>query len=255
MNRNISYLVKKFSFLLLPWVAFSLSACHSDNEAQKIIDQSIAAHGGALFQQAKISFDFRDRHYEIFKSPDRFRYVRSFSDESGKVVDVLDNEGFERKVDGNPVGLTEKDENAYSNSVNSVAYFAFLPYGLNDAAVIKQYLGETKLEGEEYHLIKVTFEQEGGGEDHEDEFLYWINKQDYKMDYLAYTYHTDGGGIRFRKAINTHDVSGILLQDYDNYKPEDERLPVESMQELFESGELELLSKILLENIEVELIQ
>ncbi|MBD3627804.1 DUF6503 family protein [Cyclobacterium sp.] len=247
--------MKEVKYLLLLGTIFCLCACSSNNEAQKIIDQSIAAHGGELFQNAKISFDFRDRHYEIFKSPNRFRYVRSFSDESGKVEDVLDNDGFERKVNGNPVVLTEKDENAYSNSVNSVAYFAYLPYGLNDAAVMKQYLGETKLEGKDYHLIKVTFRQEGGGEDHEDEFLYWINKQDYKMDYLAYTYHTDGGGIRFRKAINTHDVSGILLQDYENYKPEDERLPVESIQELFESGELELLSKILLENVEVELIQ
>lgn len=247
--------MEKLKYGLLLGITLFLVSCQSNNEAQKIIDQSISAHGGELFQQAKISFDFRDRHYEIFKSPDRFRYVRSFTDESGEVEDVLDNAGFVRKVNGNPVELTEKDENAFTNSVNSVAYFAYLPYGLNDAAVIKQYLGETKLEGKEYHLIKVTFKQDGGGEDHEDEFLYWINKQDSRMDYLAYTYHTDGGGIRFRKAIDAHDVSGILLQDYDNYKPEDKNTPVEEVEGLYKNGKLELLSQILLENIEVTIGQ
>lgn len=246
--------MKKLKYLLCLGIIFSFGSCHSDDEAQKIIDQSIAAHGGELFQNANISFDFRDRHYEIFKSPDSFRYVRLFTDELGLVEDVLDNDGFERRINGEPVELTEKEVNAYSNSVNSVAYFAFLPYGLNDSAVIKNYLGETTMEGNGYHLIKVTFKPGGGGEDYEDEFLYWINKENSRMDYLAYSYHTDGGGLRFRKAINTHTVSGILLQDYDNYKPADETLPVESMEELFKSGDLELLSKILLENIEVELI-
>ncbi|SHN31373.1 hypothetical protein SAMN04488057_11920 [Cyclobacterium lianum] len=240
--------------LLLIGLFVILNSCFSDNEAQKIIDLSIAAHGGERFQRAEISFDFRDRHYEIFKSPERFRYLRSFRDESGMVEDVLDNSGFVRKVNGREVTLPADKENAYANSVNSVAYFAFLPYGLNDEAVIKQYLGETQLENQPYYLIKVTFRQKGGGEDHEDEFLYWIHQEHHRMDYLAYTYHTDGGGIRFRKATNTHDVSGILLQDYDNYKPEDESLPVESMQELFEAGELELLSQILLENVQVRLV-
>ncbi|MDN3690533.1 hypothetical protein QWZ15_22125 [Cyclobacterium jeungdonense] len=236
--------------ILTGWVA-----CSPKTEAEKIIDQSIAAHGGERFKSAKISFDFRERHYEIFKSPDRFRYVRAFSDESGQVEDVLDNDGFARKINGERVTLTDKDRNAFSNSVNSVAYFAFLPYGLNDPAVIKTHLGQTQLEGKTYELIKVTFEQDGGGEDYDDEFLYWINQENYRMDFLAYTYHTDGGGVRFRKAKNQREVSGILFQDYDNYKPEDETVAVEKMQSLYEAGELELLSEIVLENIKVELNQ
>lgn len=223
-------------------------------EAEKVVDQAIQAHGGKLFQSAIISFDFRERHYEIFKSPERFRYVRAFSGEAGQVVDVLDNEGFIRKVNGEEVDLTEKNRDAYSNSVNSVAYFAFLPYGLNDPAVIKTHLGVTQLDGKSYQLVKVTFEKEGGGEDFNDEFIYWINQENSRMDYLAYTYHTDGGGIRFRKAKNQREVSGIVFQDYDNYKPEDETVPLEEIQFLYEEGKLELLSEILLENINVELI-
>ncbi|MEX2568131.1 MAG: DUF6503 family protein [Cyclobacteriaceae bacterium] len=233
---------------LLPFLAY---ACQSDPEAKKIVDQSIAAHGGDLFKTATIAFDFRDKHYEIFKSPERYRYVREFTDSIGKVRDVLDNDGFTRTVNGEKVEVTTKMANAYSNSVNSVAYFAFLPYGLNDEAVNKKYLGDTELEGASYHLVKATFSNYGGGEDHNDEFLYWINKENFRVDFFAYSYETDGGGVRFRKAVQTHEVSGLLLQDYENYKVEDKNTPLESVEELYKSGELELLSEIRLENIEV----
>ena len=230
-------------------------ACGGPNEAEKIVNKSIEAHGGELFKSAQISFTFRDRQYEIFKSPDTFSYTRAFTEDSSRVIDYLNNEGFFRTVDGKQVSLSEKNSNAYANSVNSVAYFAFLPYGLNDAAVIKEYQGMEKLEGNEYHVIKVTFEKEGGGEDHQDEFLYWIDQDNFLIDYMAYSYHTDGGGLRFRKAIKSHEVGGLILQDYENYKPEDETIPVEDISALFKQDSLSLLSVILLEDIQVEIIQ
>ncbi len=237
-----------------PIIIFILSvvfSCQDNSEAQKIIDQSIDAHGGDLYKISTISFNFRDKHYEIFKSLNSFRYVREFTDSTGMVSDLLTNDGFTRTVNGAAVELSQKMEGAYTRSVNSVAYFAFLPYGLNDPAVYKKYLGETEIESIPYHLIKITFAKNGGGEDFDDEFLYWINQENYLVDYLAYSYHTDGGGVRFRKAIKTHDVSGLRLQDYDNYKVEDKNTPVEDMEGLYKNGELELLSQILLENIEV----
>ena len=96
-------------------------SCDSRTEAEKIIDNAIAAHGGKAYEKAKISFDFRDISYEIFKSPDRFEYVREFSDSTGKVRDVLNNEGFQRTINGQPITLSEERTQAFTNSVNSVA--------------------------------------------------------------------------------------------------------------------------------------
>lgn len=89
----------------------------------------------------------------------------------------------------------------YYNSVNSVHYFAYLPQGLNDKAVQKELLGEVVLKGEPYYKVRVTFAQEGGGNDYEDVFIYWFHKQKFTMDYLAYEFHVDGGGMRFREAV------------------------------------------------------
>lgn len=240
------------TYILYILGALLLFSCDSRTEAEKLIDQSIMAHGGKKFESAKISFDFRDRSYQIFKSPTGFEYIRAFSDSTGQVKDVLNNEGFTRFVNGNAVELDEKRERAFTNSVNSVAYFAFLPYGLNDPAVFKTYIGSTEIDGNKYDVIKVTFAEEGGGEDFDDEFLYWINQENHLIDYLAYSYHTDGGGVRFRKAINRHEIGGLILQDYENYKPSDKSAKLEEMEAFYKSGKLELLSEILLENITVK---
>jgi hypothetical protein len=238
-----------FSFVLLSFTFFGIS-CDSRTEAEKIVDAAIDAYGGALYETSAITFDFRGTHYSIFKSPTAFEYSREFSDSTGQVVDVLNNAGFTRKVNGVLIDtLTEERIGAFSRSVNSVAYFAFLPYGLNDAAAIKTYLGKTTIKGKEYHQVKVTFQAEGGGDHFEDEFLYWFGVDDSQMDYMAYSYHTDGGGVRMRDVRATREVGGIRFQDYNNLKAARKETPLDSMQVLYVTGALVKLSEINLENI------
>lgn len=228
-------------------------ACDSRSEAQKIVDASIEAHGGKAFETSQIEFDFRNIHYVIYKAPHAFEYSREFVDSTGTVKDILNNAGFTRTVNGVKIDtLTEERIGAFSRSVNSVAYFAYLPYGLNDPAAIKTYLGDTTLNGKLYQIVKVTFQQQGGGEHFEDEFLYWFGKEDHLMDFMAYSYHTDGGGIRMREVSGVQEVGGIRFQNYLNLKPEDKNTRVEQMQELYEKGKLEKLSEINLENIRVQ---
>ncbi len=99
----------------------------------------------------------------------------------------------------------------YSNSVNSVAYFALLPFRLNDAAVNKRYIGTSEIKGEPYFEIEVTFQQKGGGKDHDDVFIYWIHQQHFTMDYLAYSFIVDGGGTRFRKRSMSGQSTAFVL--------------------------------------------
>lgn len=229
-----------------------LISCESKSEADKIVDLAIEAHGGEIYVRSQIEFDFRNIRYTLKKTPVGFEYSREFTDSTGLVKDVLSNEGFVRTVNQVAIDtLTEERVGAFSRSVNSVAYFAYLPYGLNDAAAIKTYLGQTEINGEAYDLIKVTFQQDGGGEDFDDEFLYWIGAEDHLVDFMAYSYHTDGGGVRMREVSQVQEVGGIRFQNYLNLKPEDKNTPVEKMQELYEKGKLELLSEINLENIQV----
>ncbi len=241
-----------YSLVILSVIVVSAWSCDSRTEAEKIVGNAIVAHGGEKYFTSNISFDFRDKHYKIFKSRTDYQYSREFTDSTGRVKDVLNNDGFVRTVNDVQIDtLVDERIGAFSRSVNSVAYFAFLPYGLNDPAAIKSYEGITEIDNERYHLIRVTFKEEGGGEDFDDIFLYWIGVDDFLVDYIAYSYHTDGGGVRFRSVSQSREVEGIVFQNYLNYKPADKNTPVDQMQELYISGELELLSEINLENIKV----
>ncbi len=217
--------------------------------AQDIIDKAIVVHGGKAFQNCAFSFDFRDRTYTYRHKKGKYRYTRRFKDDEGRIVtDILTNDGFERTVNGERQQLTQEDASRYANSVNSVHYFAFLPYFLNDPAVNKELLGEAVIEGETYYKIRVTFDKEGGGKDFEDIHMYWIHKDHFTMDYMGYSYEVDGGGVRFRKAYNAREVGKIRFQDYINYK-HDKNTPVEEMDHLYENGELQELSRIELKRI------
>ncbi|MBV6647520.1 MAG: hypothetical protein KI790_18825 [Cyclobacteriaceae bacterium] len=242
----------KYAYLLI--LANAVWSCLPTNsEPQEIIKDAIEGHGAQLFDSKKVIFDFRGKQYSVWRESDQYIYTRSFTDSLGLVTDTLINsQTFTRHLNGQPIALTEEWSGKYANSVNSVLYFFQLPLLLRDVAVQKQYAGTTQIKGERYLGIKVTFVEEEGGKDFEDEYLYWFHEREKTLDYLAYNYQTDGGGVRFREAYNRREKGGILFQDYINYKPISKDTPLVELPKLFESGNLEELSRIVNEKIRVE---
>ncbi len=225
----------------------------STESAEEIIKKSIAFAGGDVFDNSTISFDFRDVHFKALRNNGKFELERQFKDSLTEIRDVLNNAGFERYENGERIALTDSIRSLFAASVNAVHYFSVLPYGLDGKAVLKTYLGTKNIEDKEYHKIKVTFSEDGGGEDFEDEFIYWIDPTSYKVDYLAYSYEeVDGQGFRFREAYNQRMINGLHFADYNNYKPDTSTIKLEDLDELFTAGKLELLSKVELNNVKVK---
>ena len=223
--------------------------------ADDIISKSIAVSGGERFKQSSLKFEFRDVYYQALRKNHEFLLVRVLVNEKDSIFDMLSNVGFERYHNDAFVKLEDSIANVYSASVNSVHYFSVLPYGLNDTAVNKTLLESEQIKNKDYHKIKVTFDELGGGEDHEDVFVYWVNKETFKVDYLAYSYaEVSGIGMRFREAYNERYIKGLRFVDYNNYKTENTSIPVENLAKAFDANELKLLSKIELENITVDLV-
>ncbi len=222
-------------------------------DADGIITNAIKAHGLNAITNKKIEFDFRDIHYTLLREEGKYTYTRSFQDSLGYVEDILINSTeFTRLVDEEKLEVDSVWTGKYSNSVNSVLYFVELPLRLMDPAAIKTYKGISTVKGKNYHLIEVRFSEEDGGKDFEDVFLYWFDEQTFAMDYLAYSYITEGGGVRFREAFNKSEIGGVVFQDYINYKPEDKLTPLEEMSTLYNDGELVELSRIENVNISVK---
>lgn len=241
------------TFILL---VLCLIGCQPDKEklnAQKIVDLAIEVSGKDKFRSADISFNFRNRKYLSKGNCGNFVYTRIQKDSVGKIKDVYNSQKkLSRYINDSLITLADSTSNKYAESINSVMYFVQLPYRLNDNAVNKTYKGLDSIKGKAYHKIAVDFNQEGGGTDYEDKYMYWFSAEDFKLDYLAYSFTVNDGGIRFREAYNARTIEGIRFVDYKNYKPKSKDTKLDEISKAFENEELELLSEIVNKNIKVE---
>ena len=244
----------KFPLIVLAFAIFF--GCQEKQEltADAIVEKAVATACGGNCEYAEIDFIFRKVKYKSTRKDGSYQFERIFVDSLGTVRDVLKNDGFQRFLNDSLITIADTTALKYANSVNSVHYFAQLPYGLKAPAAQKQLLGDAIIHGEPYFEIGVSFLQEGGGTDFEDEFVYWIHKENFTVDYLAYNYQVEGGGIRFREAYNIREVEGIRFADYNNYKPARLGVPLTDLDQYFQEGNLTLLSKIETENVEVSLL-
>tara|TARA_R100000935_G_C2824063_1_gene161321 strand:+ start:216 stop:962 length:747 start_codon:yes stop_codon:yes gene_type:complete len=232
------------------------ASCQNEKEqfsADEIINKTIATAGGDIYKKATIDFKFREHKYKSVRNGGEFLLEREINDSLDTVRDVVSNTGYQRFLNDSLVTVPDSMMVKYVSSVNSVHYFAHLPYGLNDKAVNKKLVGDAEINGMPYYQLKVTFSQNGGGTDHHDEFLYWIHKEKFTIDYLAYKFHINDGGLRFREAYNPRVIEGIRFVDYKNYTQDDFNTDLCQLDELFEEGKLKLLSNIETEDIKVNL--
>jgi len=239
-------------YLYIFFIAFLISCKPSDSKitAQQIIDKTILYSGADKVKNSEVSFKFRDKQYFAYRENGNFKLIREFD----SVIDGLTNDGFERFINLEKQKLSKADVSKYSNSVNSVHYFSVLPFGLNDKAVHKKQLQSSTIKGKEYYKIEVTFSKNGGGEDFEDVFIYWIGKEDFLVDYLAYSYHTNEGGKRFRVLKEQCIKNGIRFVDYDNYKPLNKDILLLNIDKAFQNNELKKVSEIVLKEIKVTVL-
>ncbi|TDE04428.1 DUF6503 family protein [Flavobacterium sandaracinum] len=218
------------------------------SKADSIITRAIKAHGGNLYNSADYSFLFREKKYRFQNNGANFQYTSEIQKGDSLIKDILTPEKFERYINGKLQPLNKEDSAKYSEALNSVIYFAALPYKLQDASVNKGFIEEVTIKGQQYDAIGVTFGQDGGGKDFDDEYQYWINKETHKMDYLAYNYRVNNGGVRFRVAFNTRVIDGVSFQDYINYQAP-LQTPLKDLPKLYEQGKLKEVSQILTENV------
>ena len=242
------------NLVILCIFSIALSSCISKEKeltAQEIIDKSIVISGVDKIGNSELAFDFRDYSYKAIRKEGQFSLQRIKKQNDSIIIDILANDGYSRLINKKPASVIDSMAVKYSESVNSVHYFSVLPYGLNDGAVKKKLLESISIKGKEYHKVQITFQQEGGGIDYDDVFIYWIGKEDFNIDYMAYTFHVNGGGKRFREVRKEHLVNGVRFTDHNNYKPEDVDTDLSSLDLLFEKGQLKKLSEINLENIKI----
>lgn len=242
---------KILKFILVITTLNLLSCERNKPNANLIIEHAIQAHGSNKLKNSETTFSFRNIAYRIKRNSGNINFTRTFVQNGDTIKDIKTKTGTTRYLNDSLQVVADSLLKKYDSSINSVAYFAQLPYSLDGPAVIKTYLGEATILGKEYHEIQVTFKEDGGGDAYDDVFVYWVNTQSHLIDYLAYSYCEADCGSRFRESVNRTNHQGIIMQDYKNYKSQMQEPKLQDMDDLFKQGKLELLSEIVNEDVTI----
>ncbi|MDZ4710337.1 MAG: DUF6503 family protein [Saprospiraceae bacterium] len=226
MNRFIKFAGIGFGLVL--WQ----NACKPatvNKDPQYIIDQSIKAHGSKVFDQSIIEFKMGNRFYKSTRSQGQFRYERFWDSIGVTIHDDLTKKGLVRQIDQTEIILDTKKIDNYSSSLRLAMYIFGLPFGFNDPAVIKTYLGEVILMEEPYHKIKITFRLNPNDRTiHDNIYVAWIHKKKFTLDYLGYLLNEpEEKGNHFLQALNAQKVEGLRVQKYKVYKPSQDSLLIQ----------------------------
>lgn len=244
--------VNSFVFIAFVVVAASYGCGIKGPGAQEVLNHAIEKHGYEPNQELEVAFDFRGAHFKAEFSDGEEVYRRVYKLKEDTVEDFIKKDSFIRKVNNVEVDLVNDTiSRKSSDDARSVIYFALLPYSANKDVISRQLMTPTQIKGNPYYKVEVTYNKNGGGRDFENVFVYWIHQQNYTIDYLAYSYYINGGGVRFREAYNQREVNGIIFQDYINYTI-DSDFPAHELDYAFETGQLREVSKIDLKNVTVK---
>lgn len=213
-------------------------------EADSLLLKVLEAHGDLI----NFQFDFRGDLFEVTHHSSGFSYTKTIHNDSLTLCYTLTHDGLTCEENGTFIVLSDEEQHKISESINSVVYFVCLPQKLFDPSVILQRQPSIEIKNQLYHVLKVRFNEDGGGKDFQDIFYYWINASTNRVDYFAYQYNVNEGGVRFRQAFNSRFIGGMCFQDYVNYSA-----PIgtslDNLPALFEQGKLEQLSLILTEAV------
>lgn len=236
--------------LIIP-IGIFLASCATTDPAHQLVEDAVRYHGFDQLASTPVRFSFRDAQYSIDRSqPGNTIYTKAFSavdtlsGQTQQLNDTLINSvQFTRYLNGQPLELSPEDNGRYAESLNAVAYFFQLPLPLLDKAAQLELLPDTRIKGNDYRTLAVSFAPDQGGKDHQDTFRYYFDPKTKALSYLSYAYETNGGGIRFRAAQENPKGRFVFL-NYLNYKPTS-LVPLDSLPSLYNSDQLELLSEII----------
>lgn len=219
-----------------------------------IVDRAIEHHGGEIYRHSETKLELCSKSgcFKVAATVDGERWVFTVSgkSESSQLRVTSSNDSLIVERDGMEEAVAADRRQRFRDWAMARVYFCFLPYRLNDPSVYKQDLGLVDWDGRQLHKVKVTFEA-GSSTDATDEYMYWFDPETARLEYLAYSYDDNGGGLRFRRAINHRRVGEILFFDQENFGVNGGGLSVDAIDAAYVRDAMRHISTVRLEGIKV----
>ncbi len=170
-----------------------------------------------MYNDAELGFDLDGQSYRVARVDDSYRYTAHDKNAGREVYRELNNLGYFEHLNGKMLELSAEDSSSQAGDIHASVYFALLPFSLDDPQLQAEYLGEDSLDGRAYHRLGIRNEDGFGLQEGLAEFLYWFDTESFRLDYLAHSLAAKEG-TRFRKALNSRRVNGIVFQDYEVFR-------------------------------------
>jgi len=122
---------------------------------------------------------------------------------------------------------------------------------LGDPGVAQRDLGLESWGGRQLHRVKITF-RAGSSTDAQDEFVYWFDPDNGRMEQFAYSFEGDPGGLRFRRLFNYRRVGGMLFFDQENLGIDADGLDIDQVTPEFVDRRMRLISTVTVDDLRVE---
>ncbi len=243
---------------LSAWLLLLVSIPASGRDAAQhrleIVDRAIEHHGGEIYRHSETELDLCSKSgcFQVVARMDGDAWTYKVSgksrDSHQEVISTHDRLTVRR--DGSEVTVAADQEQGFRDWAMARVYFCFLPFRLNDPSVLKQDLGLVDWDGRSLHKVKVTFEA-GSSTDAGDQYMYWFDPETARLEYLAYSYDDNGGGLRFRRAVRHRRIGGLLFFDQENFGADGPGLSVDAIDAAYVRDSMRHVSTVRLEDIQV----
>jgi len=243
-------------FILL----FSFFSCKEESkrtavvDADTLLENTINAHGGNLYKNSIISFKFKSFNYTLKRDDNDYEYQMIREEKDVLKEAKTFNGGFEYFEDGEQKELSARLSSMFTNRINSMAYWIYIPYEFSTNDAIKEYIGKDVLRGNEYHKLKITYRQFEGLPEDDRIYILWIDTKKFEIDFVAVGNLNDTNGKKFYAAGNKRKIKGMLFSDYEMYntKTKSKEINFEDLGTSYNIGAMLRDNIVTYENISVE---
>lgn len=192
-------------------------------DAEQLVSEMITAIGGKenFYKLKNVNYDYTysGPNGTSLKSHETyvFNHEKSHADYSehsiiapngGKVIEGYDGSDAWVTIDGQ---LSENEQaNGTSRFLRKTNYYWFTMYfKLLDSGVNHEYLGNKKVDGKNYDLVKITFGDDVG--DAQDTYVLYINKETKLVDQFLFTVMGMGATEPFLMKMDYETIDGIKI--------------------------------------------
>lgn len=204
-------------------------------------------YGKPLLDVGNISFNVNETHFKISSNQQTKRIVRKTIDSlQNNIQDELVGNQLTRIINKDTVELTSAEISRISETLEEeLARVFIMDQLLSPNVSIYNYVD---VFNEPYIMVKSSAPKSSK------EYLFWIHKGDYGIDYFAERDKTKKGNssILFYETTNKHNLGKVTLQEYKVFKPLDEQIDFYTICKAYENKELMWVNDIKLSKINFE---